>query len=91
MLVLSRKLGEAIQIGPDVVVRVVRMDGQAVRLAIEAPSSVRIFRAEVYGQIAGGNQGALVTNSQEVWNKVRQFQQQSAAETPPPKPPPLVP
>lgn len=47
MLVLSRKLGQSIQIGDDVVVTVVRVEGLKVRLGIEAPQSVRIVRTEL--------------------------------------------
>lgn len=46
MLVLTRKWGEAIQIGDDVRVTVVKIDKRIVRLGIEAPSSVRITRPE---------------------------------------------
>ena len=37
MIVISRGVGDAIQIGPDIVVRVIRKEGQRVRIAIEAP------------------------------------------------------
>jgi carbon storage regulator len=48
MLVLSRKIGERIRIGDDVVLTVVRIHGEKVRLGIEAPGSVTIHREEVY-------------------------------------------
>jgi carbon storage regulator len=51
MLVLSRKKGEAIEIGEDVVVTVARIQGDKVRLAIEAPKSVPINRGEVAAAI----------------------------------------
>jgi carbon storage regulator len=66
MLVLTRKLGEAIQIGPDITVRVARLDGGSVRLAIEAPPSVRIFRDEVYEQVVQTNQSAFMATAQEL-------------------------
>lgn len=47
MLVLSRKPLEQIQIGESIVVTVVRVEGGAVRLGIEAPSEVRVFRSEL--------------------------------------------
>lgn len=47
MLVLSRKINESIQIGPDIRVKVVRLTGDRVRLAIEAPSDVSILRLEL--------------------------------------------
>lgn len=47
MLVLSRKPSERIQIGDSIVVTVVRVEGSTVRLGIEAPPEVRVFRAEL--------------------------------------------
>ena len=47
MLILSRKIGERIWIGEEVVVTVVHIDHTRVRLGIEAPRSVPIWRSEL--------------------------------------------
>ena len=47
MLVLSRKIGESIVIGGGVTVTVLAVNGQQVRLGIEAPRAVSIRRAEL--------------------------------------------
>lgn len=47
MLVLSRKLGEKILIGDSIVLTVVKIDRNQIRLGIEAPSDVAIFREEI--------------------------------------------
>ena len=47
MLVLSRKLGEKIHIGDNVTITVVEIDRGKIRLGIEAPRSVPIFRREL--------------------------------------------
>jgi carbon storage regulator len=47
MLVLSRKIGEEIVIGDDVVVKITRIKGNRVTIAIEAPGHVRIIRGEI--------------------------------------------
>jgi carbon storage regulator len=47
MLVLTRKIGERITIGEDVVLTVVHIDNNRVRLGIEAPRSVPIWRSEL--------------------------------------------
>jgi carbon storage regulator len=47
MLVLSRKLNEKIVIDGGIVVTVVKIDRNQVRLGIEAPPNVRIFREEI--------------------------------------------
>ena len=48
MLVLSRKLGEKIWIGPDICVVVVDIDRGKVKIGCEAPESVKIFRKELF-------------------------------------------
>jgi carbon storage regulator len=47
MLVLSRKLGEKIVIGDNIVLTVVKIDRNQIRLGIEAPRDVPIFREEM--------------------------------------------
>lgn len=47
MLVLTRKQGEKIRIGDDVVITVVRTKGKAVRLGIQAPAHVPVLRGEI--------------------------------------------
>lgn len=48
MLVLTRKIGEQIRIGDTVTVRVLEVRGSQVRLGVEAPADVRIYREEIY-------------------------------------------
>jgi carbon storage regulator len=47
MLVLSRKLGQGFQVGPDVRITIVKIDRHSVRIGIEAPGDVTIYREEV--------------------------------------------
>ena len=47
MLVLSRKLGEKIVIGDSIVLTIVKIDRNQIRLGIEAPASVAIYREEI--------------------------------------------
>ncbi len=47
MLVLSRKLDQAIVIGDDIRVRILKIKGNTIRIGIEAPDDVRIIRSEL--------------------------------------------
>jgi carbon storage regulator len=47
MLVLSRKLGEKIIIGDNIVITVVKIDRNQIRIGIEAPQSVPVYREEI--------------------------------------------
>lgn len=62
MLVLTRKLGEGIIIGDDVVITIVEMKGGNVRIGIEAPRGKRIYRQEVYSRIVEENREAAHWN-----------------------------
>ena len=52
MLVLSRKPNEKLTIGDDIVITIVEIDGNKVRLGIDAPSTTQIWRAELLKQLA---------------------------------------
>ena len=51
MLILSRKIGESIQIDHDVKIVVLETKGKQVRLGIEAPDEVKVHRSEIYDRI----------------------------------------
>ena len=51
MLVLTRKSNQSIMIGDDIEVSVLAIMGEKVRIGIEAPRSIPVFRKEVYLEI----------------------------------------
>jgi carbon storage regulator len=61
MLVLSRKVGESIVIGNDVVLTVLEVRGEQVRLGIVAPRSVTVHRKEVHDELVGANREAAAS------------------------------
>jgi carbon storage regulator len=58
MLRITRRTGERIVLGDDVFIEVVEVSGQTVRLGIEAPRSVRIFREEIWLEVKAENEAA---------------------------------
>jgi carbon storage regulator len=59
MLILSRKPGESIVIDGRITVKIIRLEGDIVKLGIEAPREVPVHRQEVYDEIQRNNQEAL--------------------------------
>jgi len=58
MLALSRKKGEALMINNDIEITVLEIKGEQVKIGINAPKSVPVYRKEVYIQIQATNQEA---------------------------------
>lgn len=62
MLVLTRKLGEKLLIGEDIVITVLDARGDSVRLGIDAPRGVTIQRIEVVEAVTQANISAVQTD-----------------------------
>ena len=75
MLILSRRPGESLTIGDDVVVTVVGVTGNQIRLGITAPREVRVLREEVYKAMREENKAAPdgVDSNGGLGNAVRQL------------------
>lgn len=66
MLILTRKLNEEIQIGDNIRLKVLHISDGQVKIGIEAPNEVRIYRAEIYSEIQKQNVFAAHTNKTAV-------------------------
>ena len=51
MLVLGRKCGQTVRIGPDITITFLRVGGHVTKIGIDAPSLVRILRGELCGDV----------------------------------------
>ncbi|MFA4909447.1 MAG: carbon storage regulator CsrA [Desulfobacteria bacterium] len=55
MLVLTRRSEESIKLGDNITVTVLEIKGNQVRLGIEAPAGIRVYRKELYEKIKSEN------------------------------------
>ena len=79
MLVLSRRVGESITIGENVVVTVVGINGNQIRLGIAAPREVRVLREEIYKAMHSENKAAATgaQTDRRLENVTKQFRQRN--------------
>jgi carbon storage regulator len=63
MLILSRKPGESIVIDGRIKVTIIRAEGEAVKVGIEAPAEIPVHRQEIYDEIQRSNQQAITRQS----------------------------
>lgn len=71
MLVLTRRAGEEIRIGDDIVVSIVEIKGSQIRVGISAPPSVAIHRGEIYEKVLNENLLAAKA-SLDVFSKMKE-------------------
>lgn len=74
MLVLSRRVGESVAIGDDVVVTVLEVRGDVIRVGIDAPRSVAVHRAELLVQLESVNQSAASPSDDDVASLRKAFE-----------------
>ena len=60
MLVLTRKPGEKIFIGDNMSLTVVEIKGDSVRIAVDAPREIKMYRGEIYEAIIAENKAAAI-------------------------------
>ena len=66
MLVLSRKINQSIVIGDNIEIMLVDIRGDQIKLGINAPKTVKIFRKEVYEEVKSENLEASKSTIEEL-------------------------
>lgn len=66
MLILTRRPGERVVIGEDILVTVMGVSGHTVRLGIEAPRGVSIYREEIWLAVKEENRAAAAASPEEI-------------------------
>ena len=66
MLILSRKTDQQIKIGDDITLTIIEIRGEQVKIGVEAPKSIKVFRQEVFSAIKSENTAALNVNTDSI-------------------------
>jgi carbon storage regulator len=69
MLILTRKVGEALVIGDDVVVNVLGVKGNQVRIGVNAPKKVSVHREEIYDRIQAEKNAVQSESEDDKFNR----------------------
>ncbi len=70
MLALTRKKGEALVLNNDIEITVLEIKGDQVKLGIQAPKEVPVYRKEIYLQIQKENQDSMNVEGMELLKKL---------------------
>lgn len=62
MLILSRKTDQQIKIGDDITITIIEIHDGQVKIGVEAPRNIKVFRQEVFNAIQAENKEAVVNS-----------------------------
>ncbi len=65
MLIITRRPGEKIMLGDDVVIEVMEASGSSVRIGIDAPKSIPVYREEIWAAVKEENAAAAAASDVE--------------------------
>ena len=71
MLILTRKIGEAIAIGEDIKLTVLGIQGKQVKLGITAPDKISVYREEIFKKIQSENVKASLSLKEDLQEMAR--------------------
>ncbi len=64
MLILTRKSGESIRIGNNIVISILESSSRYLKIGIDAPKNVAVYRNEIYEKIQAQNRAATASTAQ---------------------------
>ena len=66
MLIITRRPGEKVIVGDDVVIEVIEVSGSSVRIGINAPKSIPVYREEIYSAVKAENTAAASADASQL-------------------------
>jgi len=65
MLILTRRPGESLYLGDDIRITVLGLQGKQIKLGLQVPSEMTVYREEVYKRVIEENQQAMATSTED--------------------------
>ena len=78
MLILTRRPGESLYLGDDIRITVLGLQGKQIKLGLQVPAEMTVYREEVYKRVIEENQQAMAASTEDLmvaanlWNKKTQ-------------------
>lgn len=66
MLILSRRIGESLHLGDDIKITVLSVRGQQIKLGLDVPDTMPVYREEIYRHVQSQNASALDLDSNDL-------------------------
>lgn len=66
MLILSRRPGESVHVGDDIKITVLSVKGQQIKLGLEVPEHMSVYREEIYLKVQSQNASALELDNNDL-------------------------
>ena len=66
MLIITRRAGQKVMLGDDVTVHVMEIVGNSVRIGVEAPKSLPVYREEIWAAVKEENQASAMADSESL-------------------------
>ena len=66
MLIITRRAGQKIMLGDDVIVHVMEIVGNSVRIGVEAPKSLPVYREEIWAAVKEENQASASADTESM-------------------------
>lgn len=76
MLILSRKTGERLMIGDDIEIVVLEVKGDQIKIGVETPKTMKVYRGEVYEEIQIENRAASKIEKEQLFEIKKLFLKQ---------------
>ncbi len=67
MLILTRKPGESLFVGDNIKVTILSLQGKQVKIGLDVPSDMAVYREEIYSSVLEENKAALVATPEDLY------------------------